>query len=117
MSSARLSTLLTDEERQAAVAYGADSRFFHACWQGRGDDVCHDPEFSDFSKTYTSITSNLDSAVAKSVLHQDVTLFSGHGRGYSVSWLVDRKARPVCWADLPISRFDLHEPKSGHCGR
>jgi hypothetical protein len=46
--------------------------------------VCHHPSFGAFQKSYKEITTNLDSALGKSILQQDITLYSGYGRGYSI---------------------------------
>jgi hypothetical protein len=84
MTHAKLTSVLTASEKQAGQSYGTDSLFFHACWQGRANDLLNDPGYSVFAPTYSSITSSLDTAVAKSILHSDVTLYSGYGRGYSI---------------------------------
>jgi hypothetical protein len=84
MSHARLMSGLTVQEKLAGKSYGADSEFFHACWQGRANDVVHHPNYVAFANTFPSITSDLDAAVAKSILQSDVVLYSGYGRGYSI---------------------------------
>src|SRR5579862_1142768 len=84
MTNAKLSSSLTDEERAAGGTYGANSDFFHACWQGRQDDVCHHQAYDAFAKIYKATTRNLDSAIGKSVLQVGTELYSGHGRWYSI---------------------------------
>lgn len=84
MSHAKLTSNLTPQEIEAVKAYGTSSQFYHACWQGRAGDVVYHPDYSAFAKTYPSITSNMDSAVTKSVMQNSAVLYSGYPRGYSI---------------------------------
>ncbi|MGJ5078525.1 ADP-ribosyltransferase [Bradyrhizobium sp. HKCCYLS3013] len=84
MTSARLIDQLTQQEMDAGKAYGADSKFFHGCWQDRQDDLVYHPDYAAFARTYAQVSGALDSAVAKSILQEDLTVYSGYGRGYSI---------------------------------
>jgi hypothetical protein len=84
LGAAKLNADLTQQEIEAAVAYGVESKLFHACWQGRANEVCYHPDYLKFANTYQAITGNLDTAIAKSILATSLTVFSGYPRGYSI---------------------------------
>ena len=79
---------LTDCERAAFVEYGSDATMLHACAQSWSS------EFNDLARMVMllgkapHLTNHLDSAIQKFELSSDATVFSGHGKGFSViGWL------------------------------
>lgn len=76
-----LSEALTESEIAAARSYGAEATFFHAVAQGATEELTSNARFNTFLGTAATHGSALGSAIAKCRLTQDLTVFSGHGRG------------------------------------
>jgi hypothetical protein len=75
---------LNEAEREALSAYGADSTFFHLVAQGRTEWVTGRPEFESFMTTGKARRDAIDGLFGVSRLARALSLWSGHGHGWSV---------------------------------
>jgi hypothetical protein len=75
---------LTGTERQACTDYGSDATMLHACAQGWSEDFDDSLKMSSLVVKALELTRQLDSAIGKFELSGDATVYSGHGRGFSV---------------------------------
>ena len=75
---------LTEEEREAASSHGSNAILFHACLQGRSDEVSNQSGFDEFRSRVKNQVTALDAAIETCSLTEAATLYSGHGRGLFV---------------------------------
>lgn len=84
MSYCQLTGAFTQEERDALGKYGAESTYFHAAHQGRGEELSTHPEYTTFLQNSAGWLVQIDSALSKSTLRTDKVLYSGHGKGWGI---------------------------------
>lgn len=76
--------MLTEGEKGALSAYASEATYFHAVDQGRQEELASVREFQTFVTVCKSHRENIDSAIAKCSLNDDLIVYSGHGRGINV---------------------------------
>jgi hypothetical protein len=79
----RLSTL-NEGERAACTEYRSDATLLHACTQGWSGEFNDSPRMQSMIKRAAQLSGLLDSAIQKFALIGDGSVYSGHGRGFSV---------------------------------
>jgi hypothetical protein len=75
---------LTDAERTACTKYYKDATMLHACTQGWSSDFNDSERMRKMIGDAAELVKHLDGAIQKFEFAGDSTLFSGHGRGFSV---------------------------------
>jgi hypothetical protein len=76
---------LTDDERRACAEYSASATFLHACAQGWEIELPNYGQLDEFvAQREGDLRRRLDSAIQKFELAADGTVFSGHGRPFSL---------------------------------
>lgn len=72
---------LTAEELEACKKYASEATFIHVCTQDRSREFEGNQAFWKFAPFAVQTIANLDSAINRSKLIKEVTLYSGHGNG------------------------------------